>query len=221
VLTCLVLGQCRGLNYLPSGVVGLTSLQVLHTMGYDDLTWAEHTPSGMARAESLGHAYPTIGALLEDICGLVVLTELSICGTKDPGLELPHNISALTKLKFLHLEFYEAKTLRAEIPYWFKQLQELELWGFESLEYLPSSFTCLCDFPALIKFQLWWCLTIVEVPEVHKGALPQLRTLDFSGCEYLGTLPLSFEVLTSLRKLIVSDSDLRVKDSCRKYCEKS
>jgi hypothetical protein len=64
------------------------------------LTWAEHTPSGIARAESLG---PTIGASLEDICGLVVLTELIIFGKTDPGVELPHNISALTKLKFLQL----------------------------------------------------------------------------------------------------------------------
>jgi hypothetical protein len=221
VLKCLVLRQCWSLNYLPSGVVGLTSLQVLHTMGCDDLTWAEHTPSGMARAESLGHAYPTIGVSLEDICGLVVLTELSICGTKDPGLELPHNISALTQLKFLHLELYEAKTLPAEMPYWFKQLQELELWGFESLEYLPSSFTGRGAFPALIKFQLCWCSRLVEFPEVHEGALPQLRTLDFSGCESLGTLPHSLEVLTSLRKLIVSDCDLTLKESCRKYCEKS
>ncbi|KAH8936898.1 hypothetical protein BDL97_17G110700 [Sphagnum fallax] len=221
VLKCLVLRQCWGLNYLPSGVVGLTSLQVLHIMGCDALTWAEHTPSGMARAESLGHTYPTIGASLEDICGLVVLTELSICGTKDPRLELPHNISALTKLKFLHLELYEAKTLPAEMPYWFKQLQELELWGFQSLEYLPSSFTHRGAFPALIKFQLYWCSMLVEFPEVDEGALPQLRTLDFSGCESLGTLPLSLEVLTSLRKLIVSDCDLTLKDSCRKYCEKS
>jgi disease resistance protein RPS2 len=167
VLKCLVLRQFWGLNYLPSGVVGLTSLQVLHTMGCDDLTWVEHTPSGMARAESLGHAYPTIPASLEDICGSVVLTELTICGTKDPGLELPHNISALTKLKFLHSELYEAKTLPAEMPYWFKQLQELELWAFKSLEYLPSSFTCRGAFPALIKFQLCWCWRLVEFPEVH------------------------------------------------------
>ncbi|CAM6012298.1 unnamed protein product [Sphagnum balticum] len=223
VLKCLVLYQCCGLNYLPSGVGCLTSLQVLHTRDCDNLTWAEDRPKppGMARAESLGHAYPTIGASLEDICGLVVLTELSICGTKDPGLELPHNISALTKLKFLHLELYEAKTLPAEMPYWFKQLQELELWGFKDLEYLPSSFTCHGAFPALIKFQLCWCSTLVEFPEVHEGALPQLRTLDFSGCESLGTLPLSLEVLTSLRKLILSHCDPTLQDSCRRNCEQS
>jgi hypothetical protein len=29
----------------------------------------------------------------------------------------------------IHLELYEAKTLPAEMPYWFKQLQELHLWG--------------------------------------------------------------------------------------------
>jgi Leucine-rich repeat (LRR) protein len=221
VLKCLVLYQCWGLNYLPSGVGCLTSLQVLHTRGCDNLTWAEHTPPGMARAESLGHAYPTIPASLEDICGLVVLTQLSICGKEGPGLELPHSISALTKLKVLHLQLDKVKTLPAEMPYWFKQLQELELWGFESLEYLPSSFTCHGAFPALIKFRLRACPRLLEFPEVHEGALPQLQTLDFSGCESLGTLPLSLEVLTSLRKLIVSDCDLTLKDSCRKYCEKS
>jgi len=52
----------------------LTSLQLLDTTGCDDLTWAEHKPSGMARAESLGHVYPTMGASLEDICGLTFLT---------------------------------------------------------------------------------------------------------------------------------------------------
>jgi Leucine-rich repeat (LRR) protein len=221
VLKCLVLRQCRQLNYLPSGVGCLTSLQVLHTRGCDKLTWAEHTPPGMARAESLGHAYPAIPASLEDICGLVLLTELSICGKEDPGLELPHSISALTKLKVLHLELDEVKTLPAEMPYWFKQLQELDLWGFESLEYLPSSFTCRGAFPALIKFQLGGCLTLVEFPEVHEGALPKLRTLDFIGSESLGTLPLSLELLPSLRKLILLGCDLTLQDTCRTNCEKS
>jgi hypothetical protein len=50
------------LNYVPSGVVGFTSLQVLWINGCYNLTWAEHTASGMARAESLGDVYPTVGA---------------------------------------------------------------------------------------------------------------------------------------------------------------
>jgi len=221
VLKCLVLYECGCLNYLPSGVVGLTSLQVLRTEFCYNLAWAERTLSGMARAESLGHVYPTIGASLEDICGLVVLTELSICGKRGPGLELPHNISALTKLKVLHLELDAVKTLPAEMPYWFKQLQELQLCCFESLQYLPSSFTCRGAFPALIKFELPWCSMLLKFPEVHEGALPQLRTLDFIGCESLGTLPLSLEVLTSLRRLVVLNCDLTLQDCCRKHCEKS
>jgi hypothetical protein len=79
------------------------------------LTWAEHTPPGMARAESLGHAYPTIRPSLEAICGLVALTELSICGVQDPVEKLPQNISALTKLKFLQLDL-NVKTLPAGMP---------------------------------------------------------------------------------------------------------
>jgi hypothetical protein len=151
VLKFLSLCACGMLNYVPSGVVGLTSLQVLWINGCYNLTWAEHTASGMARAESLGDVYPTVGASLEDICGLVVLTELSISGKSDPGVELPHNISALTKLKVVLLDL-NLKSVPAEMPYWFIQLQELDLWDFKSLEYLPRSFTCCGAFPALIKF---------------------------------------------------------------------
>jgi Leucine-rich repeat (LRR) protein len=152
VLKCLNLPECRRLKYLPSGVVGLTSLQVFCTALCENLIWAEHTPTGMARAETLGHVYPTVGASLEDICVLGVLTELRIFGKIDQGVELPHNISALKKLKVLELGLENVETLPAEMPYWFIQLQELDLWDFESLEYLPRSFTCCGAFPALIKF---------------------------------------------------------------------
>jgi hypothetical protein len=219
-LKYLNLCSCWSLKYLPSGVVGLTSLQALHTIGCEDLTWAGHTPSGMARAESLGYVYPTIRASLEDICGLVVLTELTIGGKGDPWLELPHNISALTKVRVLQVEVDKAKTLPAEMPYSFVELEELALAGFRSLEYIPKSFTCRGAFPALIKFQLS-CSSLVEFPEVDEGALPKLRTLDFSGCDSLGTLPLSLEVLTSLRNLILRDCGLTLPDSCRTNCEKS
>jgi len=219
-LKCLELCGCRMLNYLPSGVVGLTSLQILSTTGCDKLTWAEHTSSGMARAESLRDVYPTIGASLEDICGLVVLTELTISGENRPGVVLPHNISALTKLKVLGL-YLNLKTIPAEMPYGLIQLQELYLCSIKGLEYLPRSFTCCGAFPALITFGLHGWSTLVEFPEVDEGALPKLRTLDFSGCESLRTLPLSLELLTSLRELDVSGCDLTLQDSCRTNCEKS
>jgi hypothetical protein len=208
------------LNYLPSGVVGLTSLQILYATGCDKLTWAEHTSSGMARAESLGDVYPTIGASLEGICGLVLLTELFISQEKGPGVELPHNISALTKLKILGL-YLNLKTIPAEMPYGLIQLQELYLWDIEGLEHLPRSFTCCGAFPALITFQLCYLSRLVEFPEVDEGALPKLRTLDLRHCYSLQTLPLSLELLTSLRKLDVSDCDLTLQDSCRTNCEKS
>jgi Leucine-rich repeat (LRR) protein len=217
VLKCLNLAECRMLKYVPSGVVRLTSLQVLDTTLCENLTWAEHTPPGMARAESLG---PTIGASLEDICGLVVLTKLSIFRQPDPGVEFPHNISALTRLKTLWLRLDYIKTLPAEMPSWFIQLQELHLWSFKNLEYLPRSFTCSGAFPALIYFQLY-VPSLLEFQEVDEGALPKLRTLDFSGSDSLGTLPLSLNVLSSLMKLILLDCQDTLKDSCRTYCEKS
>ncbi len=174
VLKFLSLCQCWMLNYLPSGVVGLTSLQVLGISGCDNLTWAQHTPSRMARAESLGHKYPTIRALLEDICGLVVLKEISISGKKVPWVELLHSISALTKLRVLWLELVKLKTVLAKMPYWFVQLQELDLFSFESLNYLPKSFTRCGAFPALIQFRLCCCSSLGKFPKVYEGAMPKL-----------------------------------------------
>ncbi len=76
------------------------------------------------------------------------------------------------------------------------------------LERLPESFYA---FPE-VDF---------EFPEVDEGALPKLQTVDFSGCLSLGTLPLSLEVLSCLRNLILWDCDLTLQDSCRTNCEKS
>jgi disease resistance protein RPS2 len=221
VLKHLNVRGCQSLKYLPSGVVGLTSLQVLQTAGSIYLTWAEYTVLGRARAESLCHLYPTVGASLEDICGLGVLTELEICGKIDQVVELPHNICALMKLKILKVWLENIKTLPAEMAYSLKQLQQLSLISLKSLEYLPRSFTCCDTFPALIVFQIYYCSSLVEFPDVDEGALPKLRSLEFHCCFSLGTLPLSLEVLTSLRKLIVSYCKETVKDSCRINCEKS
>jgi hypothetical protein len=107
------------------------------------------------------------------------------------------------------------------MPYWFIQLETLELWHSESLEYLPRSFTRCGAFPALIEFRIGSYLRLVEFPEVDEGALPKLQTLNISACTFLGTLPLSLEVLTSLRNLILWDCLDTLKDSCRTNCEKS
>jgi Leucine-rich repeat (LRR) protein len=221
VLKHLNVSICTSLKYLPFEVVDLTSLQVLYTDGCDNLMWAEHTASGMARAESLYDVYPTVRASLQDICGLNVLTELNIGGKIDGAVELPHNISALTKLKRLELWLDDMETLPAEMAYSLKHLQKLDLINSNSLEYLPRSFTCCDTFPALIHFSISCCSRLVEFPEVDEGALPKLRTLQFIECKSLGTLPLSLEVLTSLRRLCVSGCGETMENSCRINCEKS
>jgi len=66
-----------------------------------------------------------------------------------------------------------------------------------------------------------WGQSLVEFPEVDEGALPKLQTLDFSGCDSLGTLPLSLEVLTGLKKLNACFCLDTLQDSCRANCEKS
>jgi hypothetical protein len=245
VLKHLNLEKCTSLKYLPSGVVGLTSLEDLCTRDSSKLIWAKQTASGMARAledlctahsskliwakqtasdmaraQSLCGIFPTVGSL-EDICRLAVLTKLSICGKIDQGMELPHNISALTNLKVLELTLENVRILPAGMAYSLKQLQNLRLYYMYSLEYLPKSFTSCDAFPALIEFRIELCSSLVEFPEVQVGALPYLRNLAFDMCHSLETLPLSLELLTNLRKITFLNCRERVKDSCMINCEKS
>jgi Leucine-rich repeat (LRR) protein len=245
VLKRLILAGCVELKYLPSGVVRLTSLQVLDTSSCGSLRWAEHTcmkmtPSGIAGTECLGHD-PGMGASLDDICGLVALTNLLICGDHDSWVELPHKIFALTKLEVLELKLMNVETLPTKMPEVFIQLQELHL-RCEGLEYLPTSFTCPGAFPALLELEissdvvefpevakgafpklrtldLSYCESLGSFPEVPKGAFPKLRTLDLSYCKSLGSLPLSLDVLTTLRKLILKGCKEALKDACRTNCE--
>jgi Leucine-rich repeat (LRR) protein len=216
LLKFLILDDCGDLKYLPSGMIDLTSLQILHTGGCGSLTWAEHTLSGRARAKSVDHVNQLFGASLEDICGLSNLTELTIFASANSVP--PNNVSALTKLKLLQV-WFNIKTLPAGLAYQCKQLQEIDLI-FSHLVYLPTTFTLCGAFPALIRLQLYNC-ALVEFPEVNQGALPKLQTLDFTGSYNLESLPLSLELLTSLRRLIVTACTDKLKNSCRINCEKS
>jgi hypothetical protein len=221
VLKHLNLGRCKSLKYLPSGVVGLTSLEDLCTTHSSKLIWAKQTASGMARAQLLSDIFPTVAASLEDICGFTLLTKLEIFGKIDGGMELSHNISALTNLEILELGLGNVKTLPAGMAYSLNQLQELSLYEMKRLKYLPKSFTSCNAFPALIEIKMIRCESLVEYPEVDEGALPNLRVLEFYMCYSLGSLPLSLEVLPSLRKMLGLDCGETMKDSCRINCDKS
>ncbi len=216
-LKFLILDDCSNLKYLPSGMVDLTSLQVLHTAHCENLAWAEHT---LSRTAGVERRYSTVGASLEDICRLLLLTELTIFAKmahpslyrfERPQNELPHNISSLTKLQLLQV-WVDIKTLPAEMPCRCIQLQELEL-GSWMLKYLPKSFTCCGAFPALIRLKLS-CYLLVEFPKVDQGALPKLRTINFNGCLALETLPLSLEVLPNFSNLIVNKWTDILQNSC-------
>jgi hypothetical protein len=221
VLKHLNLPECKSLEYLPSGVVGLTSLEDLCTDNSYKLTWSKHTASGKGRAQSLRDIYPTVAASLEDICGFTLLTKLEIFGRIDGGMELSPNISALTNLKILELGLENVKTLPGGMAYSLNQLQELRLYKMKRLEYLPKSFSSCNTFPALIKLEINCCESFVEFPEVDEGALPNLRVLVFVQCQSLESLPLSLEVLPSLRKILLLWCGKTMKDSCRINRDKS
>jgi Leucine-rich repeat (LRR) protein len=220
MLKQLNLHACQSLKYLPSGVVGLASLQVLCIEWCSNLIWAEHTASGMARAQTICDVDLTVKASLENICELGKLTELSIFGKIDRGVNLPHNISALTNLKILELHLDNVETLPTEMAYSLKQLQELNLM-LKSLKYLPRSFTYCDAFPALIIFRMYYSFHLVEFPEVDEGALPKLRAIEIDLCTSLRTLPLSLEKLPSLETLCLLNCGQTVENCCRINSEKS
>jgi hypothetical protein len=206
---------CLKLRYLPSGVVGLTSLQKLDTRDCFNLRWAEETSSSMAGVEFPDHDYASNRASFEDIFELSSLTELSISKV----VKTPHNISALSNLKILYLRFQNS-TLPANMPHWCIQLQQLQIDNFcKGLKYLPKSFTRCGAFPALINLKLH-CTGLVEFPEVEDGALSKLRILQFGYCHSLKTLPLSLNYLTSLKKLILFNCPKIHNIPCMQNCEK-
>jgi Leucine-rich repeat (LRR) protein len=218
VLKHLNVRDCWGLLKLPSGIVNLTSLQVLNTIQCVNLRWAEHTPSG--RVDEFSD--PTNAASLKDLCSLSSLTELKLgtCTVTYPGRVFPNNISALSKLKALSLGLLHIETLPADMAYWFKQLEILVLYDGESMQTIPSSFTSRNAFPALIFLELS-CPELVKFPEVEQGALPKLRTLKFFFCEFLQSLPLSLDLLISLRELTLVNCNYALSYSCRINCENS
>jgi Leucine-rich repeat (LRR) protein len=201
-------------------------LQVLNTDHCEELRWGEQTPPEMARADDLDHTYRTIPASLEQICELTSLTNLYIFGAANyfgaanSPMQLPHNISALTKLQILKLSFLNIETLPAEMSYYFIQLQKLLLWNV-SVKSLPRSFTSCGAFPALKNIKIFGCERFVEFPEVDEGALPKLETLHFTENWELETLPLSLGNVTTLRELILEECEDELINSCMTNCEMS
>jgi len=215
-LKCLIICFCYELKYLPSGVIGLTSLQKLDTRDCDRLRWAEQTSSSMVGAKYPDHDYASNKASFEDICELSTLTELSIL----ERLKIPQNICALSNLKILHLNFMNLTTLPANMPHSLMQLQQLDIGNRKSLKYLPTSFARRGAFPALIRLKIY-CTCLVEFPEVEDGALSKLRMLQFDNCYSLKTLPLSLNYLTSLKILNLISCRKILYESCTQNCEKA
>ncbi len=222
-LKFLILDDCWALEYLPSGIVELSSLQVLHTAYCGCLKWAKSSSSRTASA-GFDDLYPTVGASLEDICQLLLLTELTIFADEDwqmmlklfelPPIKLPHNISSLTSLRLLQV-CLEIETFPADMSRRCIHLQELEL-DSSILKFLPRSFTCCGAFPALIKLNLS-CRSLVEFPEVDEGALPKLQTLDLNGCQSLESVPPSLVHLKSLRSVIVVDCEWYISEMSSRW----
>jgi hypothetical protein len=200
-----------GLHYFPSRIDDLSSLQVLN-LGPGKWVSEENTPPGTEGAKLW-----TVGPSFKEVCKLTLLTEFRSCGMKFSGRKLPHNISALSKLKVLDLGITNIETLPGELGYWFIQLEAFTLYYSESLRTLPSSFTRRKAFPSLINFSLCKCSKFVELPEVEIGALPKLQTHSFLCCESRQSFPLSLDLLTSLRKLTLPECG----EKLRNFCEKS
>jgi hypothetical protein len=95
----------------------------------------------MVRAKFLGNAVPIIETSLEDICGLVTLTKLSIRGKKNKRREKAWRREKTNK------RFYVSKSEDAKLPQttartWFMPLQRFGMSSelLHSMWCLPSSY---------------------------------------------------------------------------------
>ncbi len=137
--------SCRRLNYLPSEITRLSSLEGLLLDNCEALIWYEHSTL-FDKIFRQG----TFRASLKDIDTIVSLTKLTICGSSKVNVELPHNLSSLTRLKDLRL-YIPLKTLPAEMLFWFSELRTLHLWGGSNLKYFPTTLTQPGAFPTLLN----------------------------------------------------------------------
>jgi hypothetical protein len=190
----------------------LTSLQVLH-IGVCSRKFRLPISLAEANFERISGMYPAVISSLKEICTLVLLTQLTIIIPSSQTEKKCYNISQLTNLKLLQLHL-RIKTLPAKLAYRCMQLQELDLCT-PLLQYLPKSFTGSGAFPNLITLKLS-CYDLVEFPEVDEGVLCKLRTLNLTSCFELATFPLSLELLTNLKSLIIVKCKDELKNSCRK-----
>jgi len=247
-LKFLILDDCWSLKYLPSAVGDLTSLQVLHAAQCSSLIWAENT--SRARA-AFGHLHPPVGASLENICRLLLLTELTISckvGEKDFGMpevfkqfqhEMAHNVHSPTTL-----ELVQQSLRHNDLPHDISSLTELRLLQISlKIETLPAE---LADHLQLQELEVrspileylprsftccgafpalirlqLSCYWLLQFPEVNEGAMCKLRILNLSNCRRLEILPLSLQLLTSLNSLIVVGCNKKLKKCCITNCESS
>jgi hypothetical protein len=107
------------------------------------------------------------------------------------------------------------------MPNTFEQLKSLYLHLCCNLKFLPRSFKSCDGFPTLLKFKLSFCSNFEEFPEVEKGVMPKLQTLNLMSCESFKILPLFLKVLYSLRTLKLFECEDSFQDYCNRNCEKS
>jgi len=107
------------------------------------------------------------------------------------------------------------------MPNTFQQLKSLYLHLYCNLEFLPRSFRSHDGFPTLLKFKLSFCFNFEEFPEMKRGVMPKLQTLNLMSCEFKKSLHLFLKVFNSLRTLKLFECEDSFQDCCKRNCEKS
>ncbi|GLT37349.1 hypothetical protein SLA2020_116700 [Shorea laevis] len=218
-LTCLEeldLDGCEDLRPIPS-VNGLSSLKKLGIRGCNSVV---SLPSGLSSCTALKELTmeicPNLISISEDLKDLHSLVRLHILGCEN--LSIPEeSFSYLICLEYLGIGCFSEEL--EEFPYLnsihhlHASLQELELYGWEKLMYLPPQIQHLTSLRQLSIYDF----NQVEALPEWLGSLSSLQSLEIWNCAKLKYLP-STQAMQRLSKL----QSLRI-SNCRELrgrCEK-
>ncbi|KAH9569574.1 hypothetical protein CY35_03G140500, partial [Sphagnum magellanicum] len=144
---------------------------------------------------------------------LVKLTSLQILDGEGFDTWAEHTPSNIGRIESLD-HVYPNKRASLEDICKLVVLTKLSISGVVKLPYNISALTKL----KILRLELANVRTM-PAEMVNEAPLPKLRTLEFESCECLESLPLSLEVLTNLRKLIMLNCVDALLTSCRRNCE--
>ncbi|GLJ28835.1 hypothetical protein SUGI_0568270 [Cryptomeria japonica] len=230
-LKLLDIGSCRHLQYMPSGISNLRSLEYLAAHGSSNIGWNKREKNRLSISD-LGTLHNLKRLGLEN--NNEIIREGTLGSMKQmeslylllTGMErLPKDITSMSKLRklwllcpqllqiensfcvFQHLSsisIFNCRMLK-QLPalHNLPSLKQLDIVKCPNIEKFPEEFGKGRGFPKLEIFSVLELEKIEQLPIVEEGALPSLKILTIMKCEALQRLPQCYWNLKSVEKIRV------------------